>query len=1742
MLEKSTDKPQLYLPSDVVPVHYALILQADLDVLEYRGVVDVTININQNTSRIVLHADQGLRIGAVRVDGRPATAQRDAGSMTLALQAVELSAGSQVHVEIAFSREIDASLMGFFHAAGGQYAFTQFSPIAARRAFPCWDEPALKATFSFKMVHAASIQAIGNMPGVSRRVSHADIDEIMRVHSLPAECPAFATTEWALSEYQETPRMPTYLVGWAIGTFTQHRGTFKSPLTGRRVPLAFNIPEGLSGDADAVLHMQERMLGLLESMFGLEYPLPKLDTLVVTDFGPSAMENWGLIIGRADAFLTGPGTGIGVYMGGVATMGHELAHMWFGNLVSIPFWDSVWLKEALATLVGEIIGLARLYPDWDCKTRCIGNHLNRALELDGRRASHAIEIPLRDASSESIGQVFDAISYSKGASVLRMLAALVGEETFIEGLRQYLSSHLYANASVHDLWSAIGAASGIDVPKIMDNWVLRPGFPVLTVRDLGDGRFNVSQSRFLITGDAAPSEDKTVWHVPLAMRTVTSEGTAVDDSILDSREKVIAPKGLWKLNADTVGVYRVAYPPEHLALLGGAHDALTDADRIGLLGDSVALAQAGYGSTASVLTLANLVKGTQNSSVAAALAAATESVASVWWEAPSNVRVALSRFRIDVFGPDAQRLTLEYPPKEPLDRRALRTAIIAAAAAAGDALTVHELRKRFATLVQGGSVHPDLLQPALSVGIRSGDQAAYDFVKSLYTSGKMRLAALRALCAARDRQLEQTAGLLIDGTIRATDYTTFFSTLADNPQGRRLGWQLLSTHYDLLIRRGASNFVLPRMVAAAVSQLTTRSDEESVRAFFAERDTAAFNASLAQGLEAIREKGADRDTPPQLPRYAVPEHYDITLLSDLEELTFRGVLVASVLVVEPTRVLQLNAASGLDTSAYLITHQGSTYAAPATFDAAHERVTLRLADEARVGDRLQVAVAFAREIDASLVGYYYSTWKHGNAGGNYAVTQFAPTYARRAFPCWDEPALKAELSFSMIHRVHTTALGNMPAEHTHRVSASDIARILRVDELALHGTLPSGSWAITRFERAPRMSSYLFAFANGEFKRLAGSYTSPISGRRVPLGMFTTPEFIDQAAFCLEAKSRVVPEYERVFGIEYPLPKLDTLAVADFGAGAMENWGLIMGRTTTFLYDERAGVAGQRTTATVESHECAHMWFGNITTFVWWDNVWLNEAFASFMGELLILKRVYPDWDNPGRFVVGHLQRALVADAQRATHPIEVPLVGDNVEAAINQVFDSISYSKGASVLRMLAEMITEETFVKGVSLYLRRHLYGNATTEDLWDALAKVSQRDISTIMDAWVKEPGYPVISVCEGADGRVYVRQNRFLATGDVTREEDSTIWHVPLALRSFTSAGQRVDKDIMLDAREHTISEQGLWKLNADAVGVYRVAYPPKQLAELGACAALSDADRVGLIADAFALAQAGNISTASALNLVKGVVGLDSVLVVDAVARGLANVASVWWEAPKDVLAALARLRASIFGARARQVGFEVSPSDSVDMRDTRIAIVGAAAAANDEWTVAHVRALMDKMCYTGSDDHIHADMLAVVLVHGVRLGGAREYETALRIYDEAPSATHRKAAMSALCATQHRELLDRTIELLLTRVKSQDYIHFFAALAENAASRRLLWHVWTANYDHMIGLSKSNFVLPVLALEASRALTSAEDEDDVRRFYEGRDTSDFSMSVTQTLESIRARRLWLARDGREVSDWLRFHS
>ena len=438
----------------------------------------------------------------------------------------------------------------------------------------------------------------------------------------------------------------------------------------------------------------------------------------------------------------------------------------------------------------------------------------------------------------------------------------------------------------------------------------------------------------------------------------------------------------------------------------------------------------------------------------------------------------------------------------------------------------------------------------------------------------------------------------------------------------------------------------------------------------------------------------------RLPTDVRPVHYDLTMLSDLERLTFHGVADIALAVEQDTQRIEFNIGKGLELSQVLVSFDGHHHVVQPSVDKQHERVTLSLPQSVAQGSSLSIVAGYKGEIDQSMMGYYQSTWRHDGESGHYALTQFEPTSARRAFPCWDEPSYKATYSFLMLHSENTTALANMPSVRRRTARADDMQRLLHASPDL------RGAWLMTEFDTTPHMSTYLVAWANGAFQHVSNTAASPLTGRKIPVSLYTTPEFIQQAAYTTDVMARVLAMYEKVFRIAYPLPKLDALVSADFDFGAMENWGLITGRTSVFLHDETMGLRGQKNAASVMSHEIAHMWFGDIATMAWWDNLWLNEAFATLMGEAIILDRVYPEWKSSREFVVMHWMRALELDAMRSSHAIEIPFRSARVEDEIAQVFDAISYSKGASVLRMLAQVLGEDVFLHGVSRYLQRHLY----------------------------------------------------------------------------------------------------------------------------------------------------------------------------------------------------------------------------------------------------------------------------------------------------------------------------------------------------------------------------------------------------------------------------------------------------
>jgi aminopeptidase 2 len=763
----------------------------------------------------------------------------------------------------------------------------------------------------------------------------------------------------------------------------------------------------------------------------------------------------------------------------------------------------------------------------------------------------------------------------------------------------------------------------------------------------------------------------------------------------------------------------------------------------------------------------------------------------------------------------------------------------------------------------------------------------------------------------------------------------------------------------------------------------------------------------------------------RLPLDVKPTHYDVTVRTDLEKLSFDGFVKIDLDIKKETSTIVFNTADLelSDVSIYSETLKVQQVQSSRTFEKETERAVVHFANPLPAGSKAQLQVGFQGKLTSSMQGYYKSSWEHEGKQKHYALTQFEPTAARRAFPCWDEPLLKASYAMTMISRADTVNLSNMPVSsekeydpESKEALGNTVSSLTQwFSALTTQDKSSSDKWKITQFETSPPMSSYIVAFANGHFEYLESSYTSPLSGKTRPLRLYATSDVIQQGQFALDVKAKVLPLYERIFDVEYPLPKLDTLVAHDFDAGAMENWGLITGRTSGFLLDpKQVDMQAKKRVVIIQSHEVAHMWFGNITTMEWWNYLYLNEGFATMMGEVIIADKIYPEWKVDANFITEHLNAALRLDAKLSSHPIEVDCPDANL---INQIFDHLSYSKAASVLRMLSAYVGEDRFLKGVSIYLKKHLYANSVTNDLWEGIGEATGIDIPKIMENWISKMGYPVLTVTESQAG-IRVRQDRFLESGPAEPKENETIWTVPLNVLSVNGNGRAsIDKSVVLDSREKTLAIDASkpFKLNAGTSGVYRVLYTPERLASIATEAAKGDAvfsfkDRIGLVHDAFALSRAGFAEVSSALTFVDILKDEKEFLVWDCVAENLATLVSVWWEQP-HLTASLNAFRRALYKPLVQRLGYQYYETDSADTTLLRTRAIHQAALAEDQDVLKELKSRFDYYMQTGDNSKIPADLQRITFHSAVQYGGRKEYDFIKQICEKPPNPSAGLSAM-----------------------------------------------------------------------------------------------------------------------------------
>ena len=584
------------------------------------------------------------------------------------------------------------------------------------------------------------------------------------------------------------------------------------------------------------------------------------------------------------------------------------------------------------------------------------------------------------------------------------------------------------------------------------------------------------------------------------------------------------------------------------------------------------------------------------------------------------------------------------------------------------------------------------------------------------------------------------------------------------------------------------------------------------------------------------------ETPGKLPKSVVPVEYSIRIVPNIDKFTFSGTETVKLNVRGPVRQLVLNALELEITEASL---DGKALATSAIkIDKEKELLTLVLPSDLASGDHT-LALTFSGKINQQGQGLFYTRYQEqGNGAPKIMLgTQFEATDARRFFPCWDEPVFRARFQLTVVVPENWLAVSNMPVKSEKKIAGGK--------EL--------------RFAATPPMSSYLNVLVAGELDFIE-SRCGPTQIR-----VIATKGKAELGRYALETTAQILQYYNDYFGVPYPLPKLDQIALPGGFGGAMENWGGITYFESALLFDPKNSSAETKQNIyEVIAHEVAHMWFGDLVTMAWWDNLWLNEGFASWMGTKCTA-HFNPQWEvwlrrnlprDPTRRVGIAKEQAMEGDARSTTHAIQQRIA---TEAEANSAFDDITYKKGQSFLRMLESFLGEDVFRDGIRRYIATHKYSNTTTADLWDALSEASKKPIGEIAAGWTEQPGFPVVEVKREADGKVRLTQERFTVN---FKNAPPLEWQIPLTYSVFGQA----PASLLMTGKTHILqnvpADRAL-KLNVKGAGNYRVEYDaPSWNLLLQALPKLGVEDRVNLLSDGWALVQADRASVSRYFELVE----------------------------------------------------------------------------------------------------------------------------------------------------------------------------------------------------------------------------------------------------------------------------------
>jgi puromycin-sensitive aminopeptidase len=820
----------------------------------------------------------------------------------------------------------------------------------------------------------------------------------------------------------------------------------------------------------------------------------------------------------------------------------------------------------------------------------------------------------------------------------------------------------------------------------------------------------------------------------------------------------------------------------------------------------------------------------------------------------------------------------------------------------------------------------------------------------------------------------------------------------------------------------------------------------------------------------------------RLPRTATPSRYELEVDTDLGTSSFSGAVDVSITVHERTSEIVLNAADLEVGPAWITASGGERLDAEALeLDAETQRLTVRFGTELSPGEHV-LHVGFAGRLNDKLLGYYRSTYTDED-GVEHVIgtTHFEPTDARKAFPCWDEPDLKAVFAITL-------------------VADEDLAILANAPEVASE---PAGEGRVrVRFADTMPMSTYLVAYCVGRLE-----VTDPVDVDGVPLRVVHVPGKGDLTRFALEVGAFSLRFFTEYYGIPYPDKKVDMIALPDFAAGAMENLGLITYRETYVLIDpERSTQAETEGVVATISHELAHMWFGDLVTMRWWNGLWLNEAFATFM-EILVVEAFREDWDAWASFR-RMCSTAFDVDALDSTRPIEYPVRSPD---DAHGMFDTLTYTKGAAVLRMLEQYLGPEPFRDGIRRYLKAHAHRNTETHDLWDALEAETGEPASRIMDGWIFQGGYPIVSV-EPGEGELRFSQERFRFQGG----DDGTRWDVPVLVRRTDA--EPVDRVLVRAEGASVEVEPGaLAVANAGEASFVRVRYADGLLERLSTnLEHLRPIERYGVVDNTWAAVVAGSVRLREYLAFLESIAATeDDLYVWQLILTSIGQVDRFLERERRSGLQAWVR---RLLAPVSSSLGTEPVEGEPELRRSLRGAVLSSLALLGDDAeAVARARMLEER---ARAADRVDPPLAAAAVSVVAATGGAEDYERFDELRERMATPQQQLRYLYALADFRVPDLLDRTLEHTLTdSIRPQNGPFVQARAVANRALGERAWAFVKEHWDE--GVRRFNPGSIIYIADAVRYLTTRELQKDAEAFFADHHVPQAGKMLDQALERQR---------------------